>query len=85
MIEKLNMVTDTLSRLGSGESITTIARDHGVSPVSLNAWLTAYRASGQTALEPGKSTGRKPLCTPDTEEIIAMRGMFVKTNRAKGK
>jgi len=85
MIEKLNMVTDALSRVGSGESMNTIAKEHGVSPVSLGAWCEAYQASGQAGLEPGKSSGRKPLCVPDSGEIQAMRKLYVATNRAKGK
>lgn len=85
MIQKLNMVTDALSRVGSGESMTAIAKEHGVSPVSLGAWCEAFQANGQAGLETGKSTGRKPLCAPDSGEIQAMRKLYVATNRAKGK
>ncbi|HMO03921.1 MAG TPA: hypothetical protein PKC67_02460 [Kiritimatiellia bacterium] len=81
MIQKLNMVTDALSRVGSGEDVSTIAREHSVSPVSLTAWITAYKASGQAGLEAGKSSGRKPLCDWPADDVQAIREVAIRTNR----
>ena len=81
MIEKLNMITDAISRVGSGESIKSVARDHGVSPVTLNAWMGTYQANGEAGLEPGKSTGRRPVCDWPAEDVQAIREVALRTNR----
>lgn len=85
MMQKLDYVTEALSRTGAGESLKDVALDIGVAPTSLGAWMAAYKTQGTEGLASGKSTGRRPQCEPDAEQVLNLRQMYVKTNRAKGK
>ena len=63
----------------SNLSIDAFAKTFGVSPVTFQAWLRAYREHGPKGLEHPfgkKKRGRKPLPQPLREEIVSVKRRF---------